>query len=131
MRAMDVGTTGAGAETHLRLGTGAPIATIVGIIRGGTVAQEAITGGTQTVAGGIAGTVAAVGPVGRMDGATIGDTLAGDATNRQDELLVYLVYVRGQLVCGRTVRSQTSTNHTKSRGFCRTLSRRLRGRGHS
>lgn len=78
MRAMDVGTTGAAAETRFRLGTGGTIETTAGIIGGGRVVQEMIAGGTtQTGAGGIGGTAAAVGAIVRTAGATIGVTLAG------------------------------------------------------
>lgn len=82
MRAMDVWTTVAGDETHFRVGTGGTIETTVGIIGGGTVDQETPAGGTSQIgAGGIAGIAVVVGVVVRMNGATIGDTLAGGNIN--------------------------------------------------
>ena len=88
MHAMDVWTTGAGDETHVRIGTGGTIETTVGITGGGTVDQETPAGGTsQTGAGGIAGIAAVVGVVVRMDGATIGDTLAGANINGLGRIL--------------------------------------------
>ncbi len=84
MRGMDVGTTGAGAETRFRVGTGATIVdTTVGMIAGGIAGQETITGGVnQTAAAGIAGTMTAVGATALADGATTGhEMFAGGATN--------------------------------------------------